>query len=100
MSFRYERHDLTPLLRTPQMRALPLRVAADGAAFAQSISPRRTGDYASSFEVEAGSVRVAGQQRPGARLVNTSAHAIPVEWGKHGHHVLGRTLAELRRRHD
>lgn len=88
------------ILNTPAMAKVAMKVAGSGMAYAQSISPRRTGAYARSFRVEPTTVKIKGQPRPAARIVNTSGHAQAVEWGEHGHKVLGRTLEELRRRYD
>lgn len=57
-----------------------------GRAYAESIAPRDTGEYADSFEV----VTDAGE----VQLVNTSDHAIYVEWHD-GYHVLSQTADSI-----
>lgn len=79
------------LVAPPMMKAVALYAAA-GMPYAISISPEATGDYASSFEVDAGHVvKTGGNRRAAARLVNTSDHAVHVEW-TNGDRVLGRTV--------
>lgn len=57
-----------------------------GRAYAESIAPRETGEYADSFEV----VTEAGE----AQLVNTSDHAVYVEWHD-GFHVLAQAADRI-----
>lgn len=98
---RYEPSDLgfKEMLNAPQIQAICLVQAARAQAHAESIAPRRTGNYAESFEVVPVTVMYTGAQpgpRVGAELRNTSDHAAAVEWGnsttKRPHRVLGRVL--------
>lgn len=87
---------LRELMKGPEMQALVREVAEKGKAFAEGISPEKTGEYKSSFEVTVTSS--GGVNPPGARaeaqLANTSDHAVNVEW-QDNFHVLGRTLDYL-----
>jgi len=89
MSFRprYQQNIRTTgrFMKGPRMRALVTRRAQEGARYAESISPRESGEYASRFRVESG----VGEGRAEARIVNDSGHAVPVELK---HRVLGRTV--------
>ncbi|ABS03202.1 hypothetical protein [Kineococcus radiotolerans] len=56
--------------------------ATRGMAYAESISPQRTGDYRSHFKVEASTVTLpAYGVRAAAELSNDSDHAVPLEFG-------------------
>lgn len=72
-------------------------VVQDAMPYAISISPRgATLDYVSSWRVADGFTIIAGMRRAAAKLVNVSAHAAAVEWGRGGQQrILGRTLAHL-----
>ena len=83
------------MLQSAAMEALMMEAAAEGAVFAASIAPVRTGAYRNSFVVEGDVVQVGGKNRAGARLVNTSPYAWAVERGRGAHHVLSRTAAFL-----
>lgn len=86
---------IAALLVAPEMMNLVAQGAAEGMQYAISISPKDTGDYASSFEVEAGLVvKTGGNRRAAARLVNNSDHAVNVEW-TNGDRVLGRTVDHI-----
>lgn len=100
MRYEPDHQGMQRILNTPAMANVAMSAARSGMTFAQSISPRRTGEYAQSFRVEPTTVRIKGQPRSAAHILNTSGHAQAVEWGEHGHKVLGRTLEELRRRYD
>lgn len=72
--------------------------------YAVGISPRRTGDYAKSFEVSTTYIAMGFPElltRVVARLVNTDAGAAAIEYGRKtskgqkGAHVLGQTLEML-----
>lgn len=84
------------LMRGEEMQAVMREVAGKGQEFAESISPEHTGEYRSSFEVtvtgEGGVIPPGG--RAEAQLMNTSDHAVNVEW-QDGFHVLGKTLDYL-----
>ena len=100
VTYQPDRKGTARILNSPAMSRVAVAAATAGARYARSISPKRTGEYARSFRVEPTRVKVRGQSRPAALIVNTSPHAQAVEWGEHGHRVLNRTLAELRRRYD
>ena len=88
------------VLSGPLMSAAVAKVASEGQRFAESISPRRTGEYARSFRVVTSTAQIDGQKRSIARIENTSDHATAVEWGNGASRVLHRTLEEIRRQHD
>lgn len=79
------------LMKSEDMQALVRQVAEKGMAFAESISPEHTGEYKSSFEVQVSADGGPKNDRAEAVLVNTSDHAVNVEW-QDGYHVLTRTL--------
>jgi hypothetical protein len=89
---------IAALLIAPAMMNLVAQAAAEGMQYAISISPDADpyGEgYVSNFEVEAGLVvKTGGNKRAAARLVNTSPHAIHVEW-TNGTRVLGRTVDHI-----
>lgn len=78
---------LPALAATPQMQHAMVEAAERGKTWAERNSPRRTGEYASSFVVEPAMI----DGTAGARLVNTSDHAVYVEWAN-GTHVLARSV--------
>jgi len=87
----------------PEVRHVLMEVGKKGKAFAESISPRDTGEYASSFELVEGTTLTFGRT-PHAEVLlrNTAPYAAAVEWGNgehaaagQGHRVLGRTAAAL-----
>lgn len=89
----------------PEIRAALAEVATKGKGIAEGLAQdfRITGDYADSFEVRDETIQWQGRfsgPRAAAQLVNTSDHAVAVEFGNehvpHPHHVLGRTAAALR----
>lgn len=77
-----------------EIRAALLAVGGKALAYADSISPRRTGEYASSFKLVTASTILANRWRAAVRLENTSGHALLVE-NRDGHHVFRRTLEYL-----
>lgn len=78
---------LPALAATPQMQHAMVEAAQRGKTWAEQNSPRRTGEYARSFEVQPATI----DGTAGARLVNTSDHAVYVEWAN-GTHVLARAV--------
>jgi hypothetical protein len=81
------------LMTSPEMVALMAAAAKKGEGYAQSISPRQTGEYAESFRVETTAKGGPRHNRAEARLINDSAHAAAVEWQNNGgERVLGRTV--------
>lgn len=82
------------IMNSPEMVEV-MRVKAElGKDLAESISPERTGDYRASFEVAADSGGGIRGDRAEAQLVNTSGHAVNVEW-QDNYKVLTRTLGAL-----
>lgn len=106
-NFKPNQAGIHALANSPEMYALCLSVAAKGMAEAEALSADfiETGDYASSFRVEAKEAHLLG--RTGWRTVasavlsNDSPHAAAVEWGNarshRKHRVLGRVLDGLKR---
>lgn len=90
---KYTPYSLGPLARSAAMSAMCVAAAQRGRDEAERISPRDTGDYASSFRVRSEMVRAgySNEPRAGAVLENVSDHAAAVEW-RHGHHVLARVV--------
>lgn len=87
---------LRQIMKSEEMQAVLREVAETAQEFAESISPVKSGEYARSFEVTV--TGEGGVLPPGARaeaqLINTSDHAVDVEW-RDGFHVLGKTLDYL-----
>lgn len=95
-AFDAERSLVTKLARTPQMGEAMVAYAKVGQNWARANAPRHTGEYAAAFEVRATDLRVAGQTRRGAVLVNHAPHAAAVEW-VNGAHVLARAVDVIER---
>lgn len=85
---------LGELMRGEEMQAVMREVAEKGMEFAQSIAPVHTGEYLDSFEVTVTGEGGPAGDRAEAQIVNTSDHAVEVEW-QDGHKVLTRTLGAL-----
>lgn len=83
------------LVNSAEVGGAMAQAAERGKEFAENISPRRTGKYASSFEVVETKVTVGGETRAGAQLSNTDPKAPFVEWGHGGKHVLQRAVDEI-----
>lgn len=90
------------LMRSTEMAATMLEVAAKAIPFARSISPDAPPygvGYVSHFEVSLSEERISHARRAVAHLTNTVDYAVEVEIGKRGdisradtgHHVLART---------
>ena len=86
------------LMNSPEMVSVMRQVAEKAKPFAESIAPvgdprtdPHAGEYKASFEVTAQAHGGPDGDRAEARLVNTSDHAVNVEW-QDGYHVLARTL--------
>jgi len=86
---------LGALMNGPEMQEMLRKVAEKGLAYAQSISPDRTGEYRASFGVEVRSHGGIHGDRAEAKIVNSSPHAARVEW-EDNYHVLNRTAEALR----
>lgn len=92
------------IMRSPEMQELVRQVALGAMAYAVSIAPVRTtqlkrkpppGEYKDSFEVQVSAHGgPPGKPRAEAVLVNTSDHAVNVEW-QDNYLVLTRTLGYL-----
>jgi hypothetical protein len=100
----FDNAGMSAVLVGPDIRESLATVAATGKAYAESISPRRSGHYAGSFEVRADTIEFDGSPRAAATLINTAGYAAAVEWGYRrgaadpsptAHRVLGRTLDHL-----
>jgi hypothetical protein len=88
-----DRAGTNELMTSPKMLAGMVAAAEKGRAFAESISPRATGEYARSFTIESTRRGGPSRDRAEARLVNTAPHAAAVEWVNNGgERVLGRTV--------
>lgn len=78
-------------------RDATMAAAEKGARWARQNAPVRTGEYRDSFRVVPAMVKVSGELRQGAKLVNTSDHAWHVEWGYGAKHVLQRAIDVIER---
>ncbi len=104
VEFEMDRAGMRKIARGKELRVAVLAIAHKGRAYAEGISPVRTGDYRRSWRVNAGHVVVRGMRRVMASLVNTDPAAVPIEVGAaahdgwpatEGHHVLQKTLVFL-----
>lgn len=102
-SFDRSRTLVADLANTAQMSAAMVATAQVGKNWADANAPRssrtdtgRSQRYADSFEVQPTEVKVGGQTRKGAALVNTAPHASAVEW-VNGAHVLARAVDAIER---
>ncbi|WP_435199571.1 hypothetical protein [Janibacter sp. GS2] len=86
-SFRPASNAVRQLSSTSRMREAMVTRTEAGQRWAEANAPRRTGEYASSFEVRPATI----DGKAGAVLVNTAAHAVFVEWAN-GAHVLTRAV--------
>lgn len=82
------------LMKSEAMQELVRQVAEKAMPIAVGFAPVRTGEYASSFEIQVSADGGLRTDRAEAILVNTSDHAVDVEW-RDGYHVLTSTLAAL-----
>ncbi|MEU3624850.1 hypothetical protein BS329_18050 [Amycolatopsis coloradensis] len=87
---------LAQLLRGTEVHGLIMDRARGGAQFAETIAPRRTGEYAAGIQAEDGGLGGRRLDRPVGLIVATAPHSAAVEWGNdhqnHPHHVLARTI--------
>lgn len=87
---------LAALLRGPEVHQLVMDKARGGAAYAQSIAPVRTGEYAASIVAEDGGLGGHNRDRAMGLIIATAPHSAAVEWGNarndHPYHVLTRTI--------
>jgi hypothetical protein len=87
---------LAQMLRGAEVHDLVMDRARAGAQFAESIAPRRTGEYAAGIHAEEGGLGGPRYNRPVGLIVATAPHSAAVEWGNdhqtHPHHVLARTI--------
>lgn len=84
------------LLRSPEMQRMCVSAATKGMAYAESISPVRTGEYRRGFRVVPLAVAGLHSDRTGAKLVNYASDAAAVEW-RLKFRVLGRTVDVIER---
>lgn len=91
-----------PLLNTPELVEVLRQIAEKGIPIAIAMSPvgnpssdPHAGEYKASFIVEAGAHGGIHEDRAEAQLINTSDHAVNVEW-QDNYHVLSRTLEQLK----
>lgn len=82
------------LMNSPEMQAVMRLVAGEAMAAAVALAPVRTGEYKSSFHVEAHADGGIHRDRAEALAVNDSPHSVLVE-GWDGFHVLRDAAAEL-----
>ncbi|WP_394360731.1 hypothetical protein [Amycolatopsis sp. SB7-3] len=87
---------LAQLLRGAEVHGLIMDRARGGAQFAETIAPRRTGEYAAGIQAEDGGLGGRRRDRPVGLIVATAPHSAAVEWGNdhqnQPHHVLARTI--------
>lgn len=98
ISYSPNRSGTLRVMRSTGVRQMLRRRAEAAIPYAQSISPERTGEYKRSFKVEDGNYTGSrGEERPEARLVNTSDHALAVESKIRGGgmHILGLTADHI-----
>ncbi len=104
VEFEMDRKGMREVARGKELRAAVRIIAERGKAYAESISPERSGNYKRSFQVAMSRVMVAGMRRVAAKVVNTDPAAVPIEvgtapreggGGTPAHRVLQRTLAYL-----
>lgn len=82
------------LMNGAEMQAVVRQVAEEGMAGAVAAAPVRTGEYKSSFHVEAAANGGIHHDRAEALIVNDSGHAVLVEWHDE-FHTLRDAAAEL-----
>jgi hypothetical protein len=71
---------LGQLLRGAEVHDLVMDRARAGAQFAQTIAPRRTGEYAAGIHAEDGGLGGPRHDRPLGLIVATAPHSAAVEW--------------------
>jgi hypothetical protein len=84
------------LMRSPEMLAVLEQVARRGESIARSLAASHvvTGDYEASFIITTSRRGGDRKDRAEARLLNTSGHAVDVEW-RDDLHILARTAGYL-----
>ncbi len=104
IEFQMDRSGMREVARNPVLRGQVRAIAQKAKIYAETISPRETGAYASSFQIDMSRIMVRGMRRIAARLVNTDPAAIAIEVGTSGrggrggtpaHRVLQKTLAYI-----
>lgn len=96
--FEMDRAGMRQVARGQELRGSVRQIILRARAYAESIAPRRTGAYASSFEIRYSRITIRGMRRIAARLVNTDPQAALIEWGSKrtpAHRTLTRTLRWL-----
>jgi hypothetical protein len=94
MTFRANYDGIGDMLTATWMQAAMRARAGAGKAHAESIAPRRTGEYARSFRVTSG-VRQGKTRRAFGRLESTDGKALHLEFGTEdtpAHRTLGKAL--------
>ncbi len=105
VEFEMDRRGMSEIARGKELRASVKAIALRGRAYAQSISPARTGNYRRSFHINMGQRLVAGMRRVAAVLANTDPAAVAIEvgtarrddgtGGTPAHRVMQKTLTYL-----
>jgi hypothetical protein len=83
-------------MNSPGIQAAMVKVAEEGKAYAEQISPVATGDYRRHFHAVPVDHAGPRQDRAGAKLYNDSDHSPAVEW-RLKYRVLGRTVDHMER---
>lgn len=89
---------LAELLKSPEMVAAMESIAQRGKAYAESIAPRDTGEYASRFSVASSRSGGVHHDRAVAYLINDDPASLSIEYGTSDtpkHRTLGRTIDAL-----
>ncbi len=106
VEFEMDRRGMAEVARGKELRVAVKTIALRGKAYAESISPARTGNYRRSFRVNLGRKLIHGMRRVVAILANTDPAAVAIEvgtairpmgqgGGTPAHRVLQRTLTHL-----
>lgn len=74
-----DRKGLREIGKSAAMSNAMVDATRPGQRWAEDNAPVDSGEYRDSFEVVPAEVDVAGEARAGAKLVNTSGHALAVE---------------------
>ena len=112
MEYKPNYHGMRPILRSPQVRNILRLEAIKANNMAKTLSPRRSGGFASSLHVaDGGTVEVHDKfghvtRRAAMKVQASSSNALTVEFGgkqrysrgvnREGHHVLGQVVRMLR----
>ena len=97
--FRANYRGIGEMLLSPAMQAEMLRRADLAKAYAEAIAPRRTGQFAASFETSVVANGGHHRDRACATLANTDPDGLVIELGANGrpgHHTLVKALDAMR----